>query len=96
MAYPVATKVLMVLPDGTEQRTVHYFFQDAGDEIPLHSHAFYHSSVCATGECEVFDGTGKTAKLKAGSFVEFQKGREHGLRALTAGTTLLNINEPGY
>lgn len=72
-----------------------FVFAKAGDEIPLHSHPFTHGSIACYGEIEIFDDSGTLAKLSPQSEqfgVEFSLGRRHGIRALTAGTVVVNIN----
>lgn len=73
-----------------------YFFESAGEEIPLHFHEiFVHASIVIAGEFEVFDDTGKTKKLALYDYVEFATGRKHGLRALAPGSVLLSVREQG-
>lgn len=95
MVHPIAATFLTTLPDGVVQRVSHYYFVSAGDEIPLHVHPFFHSTSVLIGSCEVFDDAGKSAIVEAGSFVEFAKGRQHGIRARVNGTHIVNLPEPG-
>lgn len=95
MANPLAMSFYPVIPDGRKQRTVTYLFKNKGDEIPLHSHEFWHSCCCFEGTAEIFDDTGKTAQLDAGKFVELNAKRKHGIRALENNTRTVHVNEPG-
>lgn len=95
MAFPSVKSFISInLPSGQTQESFHYIFENVGDEIPLHAHDFFHSTLCAFGSCEVFNSQGKTLRIDAGSYVEFPAGKEHGLRALTPGMILINTNEP--
>jgi quercetin dioxygenase-like cupin family protein len=82
-----------VIFDGRQFMSFNHFV-DVGDEIPLHVHQeFAHISLCIVGECEIFDADGKTAVLMPGHFVEFAKGRWHGLRAKLPGTVVINLRD---
>lgn len=73
-----------------------YFFEKAGDELPLHQHDdFCHASVAIEGKFTVFNDEGNALPLSDRNCVEFPKSRKHGIRAETDNAVLLAINEPG-
>ena len=94
MAHPDAHSITIQFPSGQKQQSTVYTFQNIGDEIPAHTHTFFHSALCIKGICEVFNSEGKSVKLDGGCYAEFPAGKEHGLRALTPGMILINTNEP--
>jgi quercetin dioxygenase-like cupin family protein len=97
MAHPRLLSFVMTLPSGERQLVQAYLFDAAGDEIPLHVHAdFWHSSLCVAGACEVYDSSGTRARVAAGAFVEFARGREHAVRALEPGTIAIHVCEPDH
>lgn len=96
MAHPRAVSSRHKLPDGRLQEYTLYFFDKAGDEIPIHVHDnYWHSSSCMKGLGEAFDAAGKSVIVKPGKAVEFTVGREHGVRALVDNTLMIHIREPG-
>lgn len=70
-----------------------YGCDHAGDELPLHSHLFNHTTRCLAGEIEIFDETGPRLVLRPDdAAVEYIAGRQHGIRALTDGARFLNVS----
>lgn len=96
MAAPAKVMLSVVnLPNGQRQAAAYYLFAKAGDEIPLHDHAFFHSCFCVAGACEIYDDAGKRVAIEAGETIEFPAQRKHAIRALVDGTQTFNVNEPG-
>jgi quercetin dioxygenase-like cupin family protein len=83
------------LPNGQQQGSQLFTFDVAGDEVPLHTHPFWHNCLVLRGSVDVYDSTGKTVIVKAGEFAEFAAGREHAVRAREPGTMTMHTSEPG-
>jgi quercetin dioxygenase-like cupin family protein len=92
---PEVTTYISTLPSGQTQYASLNSFKDAGDEIPLHVHTYWHNCIVIAGSVEIYDDTGKSAIIKTGHFAEFKAGRRHAIKACEAGTITLHVNEPG-
>lgn len=79
---------------GTYNGVMH-LLENAGDELPGHSHDFAHPTLVLEGEAEAFDDEGKTLILKRGDRVEFPAGRWHGIRARSPGVVFINLMPEG-
>lgn len=73
-------------------------FEHAGDELPLHSHAdgYCHITIVALGALKVFGPWGPSGEhteraVKAGAYIEWEPGQEHGFVATEAGSRIFNI-----
>jgi quercetin dioxygenase-like cupin family protein len=93
--YMIAKIFRTTLPDGQSQIIQYYLFQKAGEELPLHDHPYFHSTSCLSGQCEVYNSTGKRVVVEAGQLVELPAKKEHAIRALVDGTQIINLPEPG-
>lgn len=69
-----------------------YLCEEAGDELPLHSHAFNHLTKVTNGKILVFTDDGVELECVAGDPpTEYVAGRKHGIRGLTPGAMFMNI-----
>lgn len=69
-----------------------YEFDQVGDGITMHAHvqpALWHNTVCIKGAVEIY-GDGIDVILDAGGVAEFKSHRAHEVRALEAGTVIIN------
>lgn len=73
-------------------RYKHYTFGNQGDELVLHRHTYDHLTIVVHGEVTVFD-LEKETKLTAPDVIQFEAGRDHGVRAVTPGAVILNVND---
>lgn len=97
MAGPAVTlQSTLTLPDGRKQTSTYYRFAKEGDEIAMHEHPFFHGCFCLVGRVAIYDRAGKCVVLQAGDTIELPANREHAIRALMAGTQIVNANEPGF
>jgi len=72
---------------------VEYLCEEAGDELPLHSHRFNHITLCLNGVITAFTGDGKSITATPGDPpIEYVAGRKHGIRGESAGARFLNIS----
>jgi len=94
MAIPDAVQLIMDTPTGRQSMT-HYKFVKSGDEIPMHSHNYYHSCYCISGALEIYDDDGKVKTVFEGEYAEFYAGRKHGIRATQDKTQTIHILEIG-
>lgn len=87
--------LILVVPASLFHQNYHalYKCEKAGDELPLHSHMFNHTTWAMNGDVEIFDETGPLFVLRPGDGpVEYIAGRQHGIRGLTDGAMFLNIS----
>lgn len=68
-----------------------YVFEKAGDELPLHDHAFTHDTVVTNGKVEWFTECRREA-VEAWHVITFPAEVRHGIVALTDGATILQCN----
>ncbi|HEV2263720.1 MAG TPA: hypothetical protein VGR79_04220 [Stellaceae bacterium] len=71
-----------------------YVFEKAGDELPLHDHAFAHDTVVTSGKIEWFTEC-RRETVEAWHVISFPAGVHHGIVALSDGATILQCNEKG-
>lgn len=72
---------------------LHYTFDNVGDGIAMHAHAQpdqWHNTVCLRGSVEIY-GDGIDVLLEAGEVANYKAHRMHEVRALTAGTQIVNV-----
>lgn len=74
------------------ERYYAYVFEKAGDELPLHDHAFTHDTIVAAGKIEWFTERRREA-VEAWHVVTFPAGVRHGIVALSGGATILQCNQ---
>lgn len=73
-------------------RGVIYDFEQAGDELPRHTHtsADVHISICAKGSFKIV-GDGWEQTMPTGQVLDFSPGVFHAFVALEDGSRLVNI-----
>lgn len=91
---PSAQMFISILPDGKAFNSTVYTFTNAGDEIPMHSHPYWHDCKVLVGAVRIYDKTGRELLLKAGEFAGLTRNRPHAIQAMQAGTIAVNTSEP--
>lgn len=71
--------------------TVNVYHADKGEGLPMHSHAYTHTTMCNAGSCKYTQNGKSIIANKDTQPVELIAGGHHEIEALENGTVFVNV-----